>query len=417
MTHGSIARSKPRPYTLNAVAKYRTEARRHRRKRHRFLSREQGRYPDDVIITDAAETPPAIGRQHPVGRARRRLFASWDKCKRRPPSLASARQAAPPRPARHRRANAEQITARLRPRPASSCRRRIGDGGERRPRCERRRRRSAGTGEARARRTCSRAPAAPEELKFTAAICRGPSRRPARWARRPRHREDDGTTRKTAAAAAAAAAAPRRRNGHVAELSVSAVTMIHLDCSSFSGVKPPAPRKSGRGSFGWHLRRRKASPGKTTTCEFDAQRYARGKLGMQKGISSDEFFGRAASTVGPGRRTRHQGLDGAISSNASLGRPSLPPTTLRRRSAPRAVRGFGPPGADAHHGRGANRLQSAVKAYLGKVASDDGYYCLGYGLLFIFSRLQRSCIRNGTDGLVENFASKCSMYRGGSRIF
>lgn len=57
----------------------------------------------------------------------------------------------------------------------------------------------------------------------------------------------------------------------------------------------------------------------------DSEKYARDKFGMQKGISSDEFFGRAAfdPSQQAEAKTRLQGFEGAqsISSNAYFGRP------------------------------------------------------------------------------------------------
>jgi ADP-ribosylation factor GTPase-activating protein 2/3 len=106
---------------------------------------------------------------------------------------------------------------------------------------------------------------------------------------------------------------------------------------------------------------------------------------MQKGISSDEFFGRAAfdPSAQADARSRLQNFDGAtaISSNAYFGRPEDddPNAAAAFRaddygdleSAARDfVRRFGITAADdldslTHiMGEGANRLQSAVKAYL-----------------------------------------------------
>ena len=57
----------------------------------------------------------------------------------------------------------------------------------------------------------------------------------------------------------------------------------------------------------------------------DAEKYARTKFGAQKGISSDEFFGRAAfdPAAQSEAKSRLQGFEGAtsISSNAYFGRP------------------------------------------------------------------------------------------------
>lgn len=61
------------------------------------------------------------------------------------------------------------------------------------------------------------------------------------------------------------------------------------------------------------------------TLADDSEKYARQKFGTQKGISSDEFFGRAAfdPSAQSEAKTRLQGFDGAtsISSNAYFGRP------------------------------------------------------------------------------------------------
>lgn len=59
--------------------------------------------------------------------------------------------------------------------------------------------------------------------------------------------------------------------------------------------------------------------------EDDDSRYARSKFGTQKGISSDEFFGKGAfdPSAQAEAKTRLQGFEGAssISSNAYFGRP------------------------------------------------------------------------------------------------
>lgn len=57
----------------------------------------------------------------------------------------------------------------------------------------------------------------------------------------------------------------------------------------------------------------------------DSEQFARQKFGTQKGISSDEFFGRASydPSAQAEAKTRLQGFEGAqaISSNAYFGRP------------------------------------------------------------------------------------------------
>lgn len=63
----------------------------------------------------------------------------------------------------------------------------------------------------------------------------------------------------------------------------------------------------------------------TTLTTEDEELYARQKFGTQKGISSDEFFGRNAfdPSAQAEAKTRLQGFEGAtsISSNAYFGRP------------------------------------------------------------------------------------------------
>lgn len=93
-----------------------------------------------------------------------------------------------------------------------------------------------------------------------------------------------------------------------------------------------APRKLGFGSVG--TAKSAAQEGKKTkTCSIgvltyetdDDEKYARQKFGTQKGISSDEFFGRNSydPNAQAEAKTRLQGFEGAtsISSNAYFGRP------------------------------------------------------------------------------------------------
>lgn len=96
-----------------------------------------------------------------------------------------------------------------------------------------------------------------------------------------------------------------------------------------------APKKMGFGSMGSSSRA--ADEGLSPTAllfkgfskllltEIDEVNYARSKFGSQKGISSDEYFGRAAfdPAAQSEAKSRLQGFEGAtsISSNAYFGRP------------------------------------------------------------------------------------------------
>lgn len=120
--------------------------------------------------------------------------------------------------------------------------------------------------------------------------------------------------------------------------------------------------------------------GSTTrsTTQDESEQYARQKFGQQKGISSDEFFGRA--TFDPSAqaeaRTRLQGFEGAssISSNAYFGRPEDENVEDEygdlETAAKDFVRKFGiTAGDDLENlssvlGEGATKLQGAIRNYL-----------------------------------------------------
>lgn len=110
----------------------------------------------------------------------------------------------------------------------------------------------------------------------------------------------------------------------------------------------------------------------------DSQNYARQKFGTQKGIGSDEFFGRNAfdPSATTEARTRLQGFEGAqsISSNAYFGRPEDEDNGEDygdlETAAKDFVRKFGiTAGDDLENlgsllGEGANKLQGAIRSYL-----------------------------------------------------
>lgn len=133
-----------------------------------------------------------------------------------------------------------------------------------------------------------------------------------------------------------------------------------------AGTAAPAPRKMGFGSVA------------KAPVEDDSQTYARQKFGTQKGIGSDEFFGRNAfdPSATTEARTRLQGFEGAqsISSNAYFGRPEDEDNGEDygdlETAAKDFVRKFGiTAGDDLENlgsllGEGANKLQGAIRTYL-----------------------------------------------------
>jgi ADP-ribosylation factor GTPase-activating protein 2/3 len=109
----------------------------------------------------------------------------------------------------------------------------------------------------------------------------------------------------------------------------------------------------------------------------ESQTYAREKFGTQKGISSDEFFGRNAydPSAQSEARNRLQGFEGAqaISSNAYFGRPEEEVDDYSgdlETAAKDFVRRFGMTAGDDIEnltgliGEGAQRLRGAVRDYL-----------------------------------------------------
>ncbi|KAM0712057.1 hypothetical protein Q7P37_011151 [Cladosporium fusiforme] len=114
--------------------------------------------------------------------------------------------------------------------------------------------------------------------------------------------------------------------------------------------------------------------------EDDSERYARDKFGVQKGISSDEFFGKGSfdPSAQSEAKTRLQGFEGAqsISSNAYFGRPEDEEGAGGEdygdleTAAKDFVRKFGITAGDdlenlsSMLGDGATKLQGAIRNYL-----------------------------------------------------
>ncbi|KAI0393850.1 hypothetical protein F5Y17DRAFT_430523 [Xylariaceae sp. FL0594] len=145
-----------------------------------------------------------------------------------------------------------------------------------------------------------------------------------------------------------------------------------LGFGQVGGNKPAAAAsKKNAGGFG------SVGPVKATP-EADEERYARQKFGNQKGISSDEFFGKGAfdPSAQNEAKSRLQGFEGAtaISSNAYFGRPEDEDHGEEygdlESAAKDFVRKFGITAGDdlenltAVLGEGATRLQGAIRNYL-----------------------------------------------------
>jgi ADP-ribosylation factor GTPase-activating protein 2/3 len=141
-----------------------------------------------------------------------------------------------------------------------------------------------------------------------------------------------------------------------------------LGFGQVGAAKKPAAQQKKMGGFG--------SVGKPA--EDDSEKYARQKFGTQKGISSDEFFGRNNfdPSANAQAKERLSGFEGAtsISSNAYFGRPEDDIAEEEygdiETAAKDFVRKFGlTAGDDLENltnmlGEGATKLQGAVRNYL-----------------------------------------------------
>jgi ADP-ribosylation factor GTPase-activating protein 2/3 len=155
------------------------------------------------------------------------------------------------------------------------------------------------------------------------------------------------------------------------ELERLGMGMGRLGFGQVGGSKPAAAAPKKMGGFG------SVGPIKATQ-EDDDEKYARQKFGAQKGISSDEFFGKGAfdPNAQSEAKNRLQGFEGAtsISSNAYFGRPEEDPAAEDygdlESAAKDFVRKFGVTAGDDLEnltqvlGEGATRLQGAIRSYL-----------------------------------------------------
>ncbi|KAJ9136476.1 ADP-ribosylation factor GTPase-activating protein glo3 [Pleurostoma richardsiae] len=165
--------------------------------------------------------------------------------------------------------------------------------------------------------------------------------------------------------------ASHTREKSASEIERLGMGMGRLGFGQVGGGKA-ATQKKAMGGFG------SVGPIKATSQDEEEQ-YARQKFGNQKGISSDEFFGKGAFDPNSQAeaKTRLQGFEGAtaISSNAYFGRPEEEDPADEygdlETAAKDFIRKFGiTAGDDLDNltqalGEGASRLQGAIRTYLG----------------------------------------------------
>jgi ADP-ribosylation factor GTPase-activating protein 2/3 len=170
------------------------------------------------------------------------------------------------------------------------------------------------------------------------------------------------------------------------ELERLGMGMGRLGFGQVGGSKPAAaPKKMGGfGSVGPIKATQEgkgftfSTPARSNSTLDDEEKYARQKFGSQKGISSDEFFGKGAfdPNAQSEAKQRLQGFEGAtsISSNAYFGRPEEEDAGEDygdlESAAKDFVRKFGVTAGDDLEnltqvlGEGASKLQGAIRSYL-----------------------------------------------------
>jgi ADP-ribosylation factor GTPase-activating protein 2/3 len=184
-----------------------------------------------------------------------------------------------------------------------------------------------------------------------------------------------------------AASGPEKSTGDVSRLGMGVARLGFGQTATKQPAGGTAPKPAGFGGFG-SVSRSAANDGKrlfpkhdihcTDSSSTDAPSFARSKFGTQKGISSDEFFGRAAfdPSAQNEAKSRLNNFEGAtsISSNAYFGRPeedfNQEDYGDLESAAKDFVRRFGLTAGDdlenltALVGDGATKLRGAVRNYL-----------------------------------------------------
>ncbi|ETS83277.1 hypothetical protein PFICI_05153 [Pestalotiopsis fici W106-1] len=377
-------------YQSPAATKYKDELKKR-------AARDALEFPDEVVITDAAD---ADGSSTPAGEPSDDFFSSWDKPAIKKPTPPVSRTATPPvvgrtpSPFLTAGSNGKDISRSASPLSKT-------DATDAKPAVSRvttsAALRKTTTGAAGARKTNVLGAKKNTKLgvkKVTGDVidfdeaekkAKEEADRIAKLGYDPEAEEAE--TKKAAAAKTEASnvvspapVSPSYGSGHTRQKSAAEVERLgmgfgRLGFGQVGGNKPaaaPQTAKKNAGGFG------SVGPVKAAV-EDDGEKYARNKFGTQKGISSDEFFGRGSfdPNAQSEAKTRLQGFEGAsaISSNAYFGRPEDEEAAEDygdlETAAKDFVRKFGITAGDdlenltSALGEGATRLQGAIRNYLG----------------------------------------------------
>ncbi|KAL8632188.1 hypothetical protein Q9189_002098 [Teloschistes chrysophthalmus] len=389
-------------YTSNAATKYKDELKRR-------VAADAKEYPEEVIITDIVISTPAEGTDTPP--AEDDFFSSWDKPAIKRPSNPPSRTQTPsgigrtaspflnpnangtgPSRPKSPLANAEDASQ---PPPPNS--RAISSSAIRKTPAAGGPKKTNVLGAKKTQKLGAKKIGGGEEIDFEAAEKKAKeeaeriaklgydpeAEEAAAAASKPRTASVSEKTKLAAptpiSPASSTTKARERTSGEMERLGMG---MGRLGFGQVGSKKPAgttaaaaAPKKMGFGSVGTSK----------AAADDDDERYARAKFGAQKGISSDEFFGRNHfdPSAAAEAKTRLQGFEGAtsISSNAYFGRPEEEGLQGGgvdeygnygdlEGAARDFVRRFGNTAGDdlenliSVAGEGAQRLQGAIRNYL-----------------------------------------------------
>lgn len=394
-------------YTSSAATKYKEELKRR-------AARDAQEYPEDVVITDAAGG--LDGTSTPAGEPEDDFFSSWDKPAIKRPTPPASRTATPPvisrtaSPFLNANKNGNGINrapsplsgdaSADKPAPAPAASRTVHSSALRKSAVGSGPRKTSVLGAKKTKLGAKKLTG--DVIDFDAAEkkAKEEAERIEKLGYDPEAEEPQAPAAKAAAATSSSSAsttAPTGTYGNPApragakdaDVQRLGMGVARLGFGQIGGAKKPAAEAKKMGGFGSVGPIKAKEEGMSLSAPLptslqsltevtdDSERYARQKFGAQKGISSDEFFGKGA--FDPNAQTeakqRLQGFEGAsaISSNAYFGREEADePEDYGdlEGEVKDFIRKFGTSASDdlenlqALAGEGARRLQGALRAYM-----------------------------------------------------
>ncbi|RDW58131.1 hypothetical protein BP6252_13542 [Coleophoma cylindrospora] len=386
-------------YTSNAATKYKVELKRR-------AAKDAEEYPEEVVVTDVGSNSAADGTTTPAGEPTDDFFSSWDKPSIKRPTPPVSRTATPvigrtPSPfisaanvgngigrTSSPLVGGDGTTPATRTTSSAALRKTATTGGPRK----------ANVLGAKKTQKLGAKKITGDVIDFDAAErkAKEEAERIAKLGYDPDAEEAPQKAASKSADTKIAAPTPispargygsqpkERSNSDVERLGMG---VGRLGFGQIGGAKPAAAAQKKMGGFGSVGPIKASQEGEERAPMFnvltlididDDEKYARQKFGAQKGISSDEFFGKGAfdPNAQSEAKSRLQGFEGAsaISSNAYFGRPEEEDAGDDygdlESAAKDFVRKFGVTAGDDLEnltqvlGEGATKLQGAIRSYL-----------------------------------------------------